>query len=191
MKIAVGIIGIALALIALMQSCTITGLSGLAEDQAAGEAGALGMLTALLMFFGGAFAFGVPRVAQILFVAAFFVSIPARENFPDMWVWGIISAALAVLLFFHKKSVEGKSPQEGKGSPDAETKTYFDVVLKSPGASKINLIKEIRGITGLGLKEAKDLVEADGPVIKKQVSPSEAKKIKARLESVGANVMLK
>ncbi|MBU3262205.1 hypothetical protein KPG71_19495, partial [Roseovarius sp. PS-C2] len=62
MKIAVGIIGITLALIALLQSCTITGLSGISEDQATGEAGAFGMMTAFLMFFGGAFAFGLPRI---------------------------------------------------------------------------------------------------------------------------------
>lgn len=103
MKIAVGIIGITLAIIALVQSCTLTGLSNLVEDEASGEAGAMGMLTAFLMFFGGAFAFGVPRVAQVLFVLGFLASIPARENFPDMWLWGIISAVLAGLLFLHKK----------------------------------------------------------------------------------------
>ncbi|RDC68891.1 hypothetical protein DLJ49_19585 [Rhodovulum sp. 12E13] len=110
MKIAVGIIGITLALIALMQSCTITGLSGIVEDEATGEAGAMGMLTAFLMFFGGAFAFGVPRVAQVFFGLAFLASIPARENFPDMWVWGIISAILAGLLFFHKKPKKSDAP---------------------------------------------------------------------------------
>lgn len=111
MKIAVGIIGITLGLIALMQSCTITGLSGIVEDEVTGEAGAMGMITALLMFFGGAFSFGVPRAAQVFFGLAFLVSIPARDNFADMWVWGIISAILAGLLFFHKKPKESDTSQ--------------------------------------------------------------------------------
>jgi len=112
MKIAVGIIGIALALIALVQSCTITALSGITEDQATGEAGSLGMVTAFLMFFGGAFAFSLPRVAQVFFGLAFLASIPARENFPDMWVWGIVSAVLAGLLFFLKKPVQANAADQ-------------------------------------------------------------------------------
>ena len=71
----------------------------------------------------------------------------------------------------------------------AEEKTEFDVVLKDAGASKINVIKEVRGITGLGLKEAKDLVEAGGKV-KEGASKSEADEIKAKLEAAGATVEL-
>jgi len=71
----------------------------------------------------------------------------------------------------------------------AEEKTEFDVVLKDAGASKINVIKEVRGITGLGLKEAKDLVEAGGKV-KEGASKSEAEEIKAKLEAAGATVEL-
>ena len=69
----------------------------------------------------------------------------------------------------------------------AEEKTEFDVVLKNAGASKINVIKEVRGITGLGLKEAKDLVEAGGK-IKEGVSAAEAEEVKAKLEAAGAEV---
>lgn len=69
----------------------------------------------------------------------------------------------------------------------AEEKTEFDVVLKNAGASKINVIKEVRGITGLGLKEAKDLVEAGGK-IKEGVSKAEAEEVKAKLEAAGAEV---
>ena len=69
----------------------------------------------------------------------------------------------------------------------AEEKTEFDVVLKNAGASKINVIKEVRGITGLGLKEAKDLVEAGGK-IKEGVSQAEADEVKAKLEAAGAEV---
>ena len=71
----------------------------------------------------------------------------------------------------------------------AEEKTEFDVVLKNAGASKINVIKEVRGLTGLGLKEAKDLVEAGGK-IKEGVSKAEADEVKAKLEAVGAEVEL-
>ena len=72
----------------------------------------------------------------------------------------------------------------------AEEKTEFDVVLKDAGAQKINVIKEVRAITGLGLKEAKDLVEAGGKV-KEGVSKTEAEEVKKKLEEAGAKVELK
>ena len=75
------------------------------------------------------------------------------------------------------------------GGAAAEEKTEFDVVLKNAGASKINVIKEVRGITGLGLKEAKDLVEAGGK-IKEGVDKAEAEEVKAKLEAAGAEVEL-
>lgn len=75
------------------------------------------------------------------------------------------------------------------GGAAAEEKTEFDVVLKNAGASKINVIKEVRGITGLGLKEAKDLVEAGGK-IKEGVDKAEAEDIKAKLEAAGAEIEL-
>lgn len=70
-----------------------------------------------------------------------------------------------------------------------EEKTEFDVVLKNAGAQKINVIKEVRGITGLGLKEAKTLVEAGGK-IKEGVDKAEAEDVKAKLEAAGAEVEL-
>ncbi|UWQ96141.1 50S ribosomal protein L7/L12 [Gymnodinialimonas sp. 57CJ19] len=75
------------------------------------------------------------------------------------------------------------------GGAAAEEQTEFDVVLKNAGASKINVIKEVRGITGLGLKEAKDLVEAGGK-IKEGVDKAEAEDVKAKLEAAGAEVEL-
>ncbi|MFK7874471.1 MAG: 50S ribosomal protein L7/L12 [Paracoccaceae bacterium] len=75
------------------------------------------------------------------------------------------------------------------GGAEAEEQTEFDVVLKNAGASKINVIKEVRGITGLGLKEAKDLVEAGGK-IKEGVDKAEAEDVKAKLEAAGAEVEL-
>jgi large subunit ribosomal protein L7/L12 len=77
------------------------------------------------------------------------------------------------------------------GGASAEEQSEFDVILKSAGASKINVIKEVRGITGLGLKEAKELVEAGGKAVKEQVSKEEAEDIKAKLEAAGAEVELK
>ena len=77
------------------------------------------------------------------------------------------------------------------GGAAEEEKTEFDVILLEAGASKINVIKEVRGITGLGLKEAKELVEAGGKAVKEQVSKDEAEEIKGKLEAAGAEVELK
>ncbi len=82
-------------------------------------------------------------------------------------------------------------PAAGGEAAAEEEKTEFDVILKSAGASKINVIKEVRAITGLGLKEAKDLVEAGGKAVKEQVSKDEAEAIKGKLEAAGAEVELK
>ena len=73
----------------------------------------------------------------------------------------------------------------------AEEKTEFDVILTDAGAQKINVIKEVRAITGLGLKEAKDLVEAAPKPVKEAVSKADADKFKAQLEAAGAQVELK
>jgi len=80
-------------------------------------------------------------------------------------------------------------PAAGDAGAAAEEKTEFDVVLKEAGAQKINVIKEVRAITGLGLKEAKDLVEAGGKV-KEGIAKGEAEEIKGKLEAAGATVEL-
>jgi len=77
----------------------------------------------------------------------------------------------------------------GEAGAAEEEKTEFDVVLKNAGASKINVIKEVRALTGLGLKEAKELVEAGGK-IKEGVSKDEAEEVKGKLEAAGAEVEL-
>jgi large subunit ribosomal protein L7/L12 len=77
------------------------------------------------------------------------------------------------------------------GAAAEEEQTEFDVILKAAGASKINVIKEVRALTGLGLKEAKELVEAGGKAVKEQVSKAEAEEVKAKLEAAGAEVELK
>jgi large subunit ribosomal protein L7/L12 len=96
--------------------------------------------------------------------------------------WGV-SAAAAVAV--------AAAPAAGAAAAPAEEQTEFTVILKSGGDKKINVIKEVRAITGLGLKEAKDLVEAGGKTVKEGVSKDEAQKIKKQLEDQGAVVELK
>ena len=95
--------------------------------------------------------------------------------------WGV-SAAAAVAV---------AAPAAGGGGAAAEEKTEFSVVLTSAGDKKIEVIKEVRAITGLGLKEAKDLVEGAPKPVKDGVAKDEAEKIKAQLEKAGAKVELK
>jgi len=97
--------------------------------------------------------------------------------------WGVSAAAVAV-------AAPGAGGGAAAAAP-AEEKTEFTVVLANAGANKINVIKEIRAITGLGLKEAKDLVEGAPKTVKEGVAKDEAAKIKATLEKVGAKVELK
>ena len=96
--------------------------------------------------------------------------------------WGV-SAAAAVAV--------AAAPGAGGAAPAVEEQTEFTVILKSGGEKKINVIKEVRAITGLGLKEAKDLVEAGGKTVKEGVSKDEAAKIKKQLEDQGATVEVK
>ena len=96
--------------------------------------------------------------------------------------WGV-SAAAAVAV--------AAAPGAGAGAAPVEEQTEFTVVLAAAGDKKIEVIKEVRGITGLGLKEAKDLVEGAPKPVKEGVSKDEAEKIKATLEKVGAKVDLK
>ena len=79
----------------------------------------------------------------------------------------------------------------GDAAAPAEEKTEFDVILTSIGEKKINVIKEVRGITGLGLKEAKEAVESAPKAIKEGVSKEEAEEIKKKLEEAGASAELK
>jgi large subunit ribosomal protein L7/L12 len=82
-------------------------------------------------------------------------------------------------------------PAGGEAAAAVEEKTEFDVVLVSAGAQKINVIKEVRAITGLGLKEAKDLVEGAPKPIKEAVAKAEAEEIKKKVEAAGATVEIK
>ena len=96
--------------------------------------------------------------------------------------WGVSAAAPVAVA----AAGGGAAPAEA-----AEEKTEFDLILAEAGAQKINVIKEVRAITGLGLKEAKDLVEAAPKAVKEGVSKDDAEKFKAQLEAAGAKVELK
>jgi large subunit ribosomal protein L7/L12 len=95
--------------------------------------------------------------------------------------WGVSAAAPVAVA-----AAGGAAPAAA-----AEEQTEFDVVLTAAGDQKINVIKEVRGITGLGLKEAKDLVEGAPKAVKEGVNKAEADDIKAKLEAAGAKVELK
>src|SRR5690606_32299700 len=96
--------------------------------------------------------------------------------------WGVSAAAPVAV---------AAAPAAGAAEAKKEEKTEFTVVLANAGANKINVIKEVRAITSLGLKEAKDLVEGAPKPIKEGVSKEEAEKLKKQLEAAGATVELK
>ena len=95
--------------------------------------------------------------------------------------WGVSAAA----------PVAAAAPGAAAAAAPVEEQTEFDVILSAAGEKKINVIKEVRAITGLGLKEAKDLVEAAPKAVKEAVSKSDAEAMKKKLEEAGATVELK
>lgn len=97
--------------------------------------------------------------------------------------WGVSAAAPV--------AVAAAAPAGGAAEEAAEEKTEFDVILASAGDKKINVIKEVRAITGLGLKEAKELVEAAPKAIKEGTTKQDAEELKSKLEAAGAKVELK
>ena len=96
--------------------------------------------------------------------------------------YGIEPAAAAVAV---------AAPAAGAGAAAAAEQTEFDVILKSAGAAKLGVVKVVKEITGLGLKEAKDLVDGAPKAIKEKVSKAEAEQVKAQLEEAGAEVEVK
>jgi large subunit ribosomal protein L7/L12 len=98
--------------------------------------------------------------------------------------WGVSAAAAPVMM-------AGAAGGAAAGAAPVEEKTEFTVVLADAGANKINVIKEVRAITGLGLKEAKDLVEGAPKDVKAGVPKAEAEEIKKKLEAAGAKVQVK
>ena len=108
----------------------------------------------------------------------------------------VMEAAELSKMLEEKWGVSAAAPVAAAAAPGAaaeaaEEKTEFDVILAEFGEKKINVIKEVRGITGLGLKEAKELVEGAPKAVKEGVSKDEAAELKAKLEAVGAKVEIK
>ena len=109
----------------------------------------------------------------------------------------VLEAADLAKLLEEKWGVSASAPvavaaaSGGESSPAAEAKTEFNVMLSSVGEKKINVIKEVRAVTGLGLKEAKDLVEAAPSMVKEGVPEAEANEIKVKLEEAGATAEIK
>ena len=108
----------------------------------------------------------------------------------------VLEAADLAKLLEEKWGVSASAPVAvaaagGDAAPVAEAKTEFNVMLTAFGEKKINVIKEVRAVTGLGLKEAKDLVEAAPSMVKEAVPEAEANEIKAKLEEAGATVEIK
>lgn len=99
--------------------------------------------------------------------------------------WGVSAAPVAVA------AAPGAGGAAGGAAAEAEEKTEFTVVLKEAGASKINVIKTVRELTGLGLKEAKDLVDGAPKPVKENIGKDEAEAVKKKLEDAGATVELK
>jgi len=99
--------------------------------------------------------------------------------------WGVSAAAPVAV------AAPGAAPAGGDGAAAAEEKTSFDVVLTGSGDKKIQVIKVVRAVTGLGLKEAKDLVDGAPNPVKEGIPQEEADQIKAQLEEAGASVELK
>jgi len=114
----------------------------------------------------------------------------------DLSALTVMEAADLAKLLEEKWGVSAAAPVAvaagpAAGGEAAEAKTDFDVILTAAGAQKINVIKEVRAITGLGLKEAKDLVEGAPKAVKEGVPAAEAEEIKKKLEEAGASVELK
>ena len=99
--------------------------------------------------------------------------------------WGVTAAAPVAV------AAPGAAPAAGADGADAEEKTSFDVVLAGAGGQKIQVIKVVRAVTGLGLKEAKDLVDSAPKPIKEGIAQDEADQIKGQLEEAGATVEVK
>lgn len=122
----------------------------------------------------------VERIEKLTLLEAVELKKILEEKF------GVSAAAVAAPVV---AAVPGSAPATAQ--PAVEEKTEFDVILVNPGAQKLNVIKIVRQITGLGLKEAKDLVDSAPKPIKEGVSKEEAEKIKKELEEAGAQVQIK
>ncbi|WP_105381358.1 hypothetical protein [Neorhizobium alkalisoli] len=117
MKIAIGIISLFLGLLVLLQSCTVRTASHMLGDQATSDAGAVGILVGFLFFVGGAFSFGLPAVAMIVFAVAALLGFAASAagSFADLTLWAFVALAFAVGSFFIWRSARKAKVEQGNG----------------------------------------------------------------------------
>lgn len=116
MKIAVGILGIALGLLTLLQSCAVATTASIIDQHAAADAGSVGIIVGLLSLIGGAFAFGLPLVSAIVLALASLFAFAVSADFPDMRIWGFVNLVLAGLVFYVWKAARKKSAVKGPGA---------------------------------------------------------------------------
>lgn len=116
MKIAVGIISLMLGLLVMLQSCAVGTASHMLGEEAASEAGAMGLFAGLLLFFGGAFAFGLPLVSACLFTLAGLIALLGAAEVPDLSIWAIMAFVLAGLSFFAWRSGKRKTTSLGSNA---------------------------------------------------------------------------
>jgi large subunit ribosomal protein L7/L12 len=126
---------------------------------------------------------GVDKVFDELGKMSVLELVELKKKIEDEW--GITAAAPVAV------AAPGAAPAAGDGAAAAEEKTSFDVVLQAAGDQKIQVIKVVRAITGLGLKEAKDLVDSAPKPVKEGVAQDEADSVKSQLEEAGATVEVK
>lgn len=119
MKLAIGIIAIMLGILVTVQSCTISTLSAVTENEATFGAGAAGVFAGFLLFVGGAFAFGLPFVAMIIFVIAGLLALVGINEFPDLKIWAGLSFVMAAMAFFASRSPNRNDVKATSGKPSA------------------------------------------------------------------------
>jgi len=96
MKIAIGIVGIAFSIFCFLQSFTLLGLASISEDEVVGVAASQGLVVSFFMLIGGALAFGLPRVAGVMFLVAAFFSVGGSKGFPDLAMWAVFALILGI-----------------------------------------------------------------------------------------------
>jgi large subunit ribosomal protein L7/L12 len=124
---------------------------------------------------------GIAEIVEKIEKLSLLEAVELKKALEDKF--GVTAAAPVIMA--------GAMPAAGGAAPAAEEQTEFTVMLKEAGAQKINVIKVVRAATGLGLKEAKDLVDGAPKAVKESISKDEAEKLKKELEEAGAKVELK
>lgn len=119
MKLAAGLIGIFLSLLVMLQACAIFAGGSVTQNETIGGAGAVGLVVGFLYFLGGAFSFGLPIVAVVIYALAGLLALAIAGDFPDMQIWAWVSFALAAMAFFAWRSARRKAARAAQVNPAA------------------------------------------------------------------------